>query len=436
MKKGKLGTLPSNAHESSLRPVNEIWADVERVLGVTRQDAASFVGSLLLRERVFLHTLDESQGVWTPQPIDSDAYKRLLNLEKSGYAEGKNETAQEGSAIRISLRDAETILAEAEAVGVGGYRSWMATETARLMTELEQARQELLRRLRKLGDEKPEQLFRVICESVVNHENLLLNERSPFGSYVDGQEIKSRWHDLAAACLRKLDKDKPKIIDSTYMPLAEFVFKEFSIHPCFPDSHLQNCDGEVLLDETFGEPAFEYAVALWRVAELAYHGVPLVRLTDDAPELLLEPDELYVFLKKKGELNDIGDLEKGGLPKWIEGLAIDIRHLEAHQLIFGGSIELERTQVLARRSALRKMLALPEGVVPEPGAAQLPTQSKLQSLLKPTIDRYYGDNFDINDNETWPSQKDVVAWLEGLGLSHREAVSIDLVTRPDRLRGM
>ncbi|MOA14271.1 hypothetical protein D3C78_1343630 [compost metagenome] len=50
--------------------------------------------------------------------------------------------------------------------------------------------------------------------------------------------------------------------------------------------------------------------------------------------------------------------------------------------------------------------------------------------------RYYGPNFLLGDQQTWPKQKDVVAWLKTtLSLSEREAEAVDIVARPDALRG-
>ncbi|MGJ8620068.1 MAG: hypothetical protein ACSHWN_07040 [Methylophilaceae bacterium] len=62
-------------------------------------------------------------------------------------------------------------------------------------------------------------------------------------------------------------------------------------------------------------------------------------------------------------------------------------------------------------------------------------QTKLMQLMDKVLERYYGSLFDINDRDTWPKQKDVTEWLkEKHNLSHREAISIDLVTRPDEAR--
>lgn len=61
--------------------------------------------------------------------------------------------------------------------------------------------------------------------------------------------------------------------------------------------------------------------------------------------------------------------------------------------------------------------------------------TSLLSILNLTINRYYGDNYDPNDKDTIPKQRDVVDWLMTIhSLSKRQAEAIDIITRPETLK--
>ena len=62
--------------------------------------------------------------------------------------------------------------------------------------------------------------------------------------------------------------------------------------------------------------------------------------------------------------------------------------------------------------------------------------TKLMKIQKKVIERFYGEQFDINDSDTWTKQIIIVDWLKKeFGLSNREAQAIDMITRPESARG-
>ncbi|TDP74134.1 hypothetical protein DES47_101186 [Roseateles toxinivorans] len=331
----------------------------------------------------------------------------------------------------ISAADAATLVGHARELGAGGYGAWLDAWSARMKDRLHELMQQRLIQLQKLAQEKPESVFRLICESVINKGGPLFASTA-FRSF-DGKERPSYFHDLAVVCLRTLDKEEPKTIDGKYIALSEYVLQEFSLHVYFHRDDLQSYDPDRIMHDAFDQPADSFSEALWRAAELVYHGVPLVRFTADGPQTVIEPDELYVFLSKKGELQDVSS-SFTSLPEWTKGLAFELSHLEAHNLMFAAADQLTHVQVLARRSALRRMLALPVPAANGIDGLTLPTHSKLLLLMRQIVDRYYGPNFQIDEVDSWPRQKDVVDWLKAQGLSEREAMAIDIVSRPDRLR--
>jgi hypothetical protein len=240
--------------------------------------------------------------------------------------------------------------------------------------------------------------------------------------------------------LKKLDGEGLSAVeDEGLLPLRSFVYSEFNVNSRFmrfdtfePMRQARHGAVDRVISRALSSAQFEFTVAIWRVAELAYHGVPLIDIRQGARRLVMEPDELYVYLVKKGELNDTGS-EAYDFPAWLEDLAVDTSHLEAHRLIFSASDELSHEQVLARRIALRRMLSLPVGN--QNSDESLPVRSKLLRCAQLVLERYYGSNFDLDDSGTWTKQRDIVDWLQkSQGLSEREAMAVDIVVRPDVLR--
>lgn len=55
-------------------------------------------------------------------------------------------------------------------------------------------------------------------------------------------------------------------------------------------------------------------------------------------------------------------------------------------------------------------------------------RTKLMKIIDRTVERYYGENFDINDPDSYPSQQEIVGWLEReFSLTTPEARSVERV---------
>lgn len=60
-------------------------------------------------------------------------------------------------------------------------------------------------------------------------------------------------------------------------------------------------------------------------------------------------------------------------------------------------------------------------------------QTKLMNILDQTVQRYYGETFDPEVKDSYPKQDHIVEWLkQEHSLSNRQAMSIDIIVRPDR----
>lgn len=173
--------------------------------------------------------------------------------------------------------------------------------------------------------------------------------------------------------------------------------------------------------------------ALLEVAEKVAYGVPLYKIdpTDGSATLLSDSEQPSPYLTGKWIHREVNN-RTYSLPTWVDGHAFRKSDLEALSLFFGG--ELNENQVSARRLAYRTHLGMEaEPLSPAPNTSM---SSKLMAALHLVRSRYYGNNFLLSDQQTWPKQKDVVAWLRAtLSLSEREAEAVDIVARPDALRG-
>jgi hypothetical protein len=60
-------------------------------------------------------------------------------------------------------------------------------------------------------------------------------------------------------------------------------------------------------------------------------------------------------------------------------------------------------------------------------------QTPLMVIMYATIKRYYGENYDPNDRDSWTKQTDVIGWIrKKYSLSEAKAKAIEKMTRPDK----
>jgi len=179
------------------------------------------------------------------------------------------------------------------------------------------------------------------------------------------------------------------------------------------------------------------AYALLDVAEKVACGVPLYKVSESSalPTVVADDEQPSAYLFGKWLHREVSRSQVT-LPTWVHGHAFKRTDLEAALLFFGDSaLELTTEQVTARRAAFRAHLGYSSPLAAAPTRSSA-TPSKLMAALHEVQSRYYGPNFSLGDQQTWPKQKDVVEWLKSSrGLSEREANSVDIVARPDALRG-
>lgn len=229
-----------------------------------------------------------------------------------------------------------------------------------LRRKIDWLRSQRLEELQRFANEQPQTFYRDVVESVagVATDGLLHDlvevERQKGGK----REL--YLGPLAKWCLMKMNGESPDTGDSKYLSLSAFAFSEFS--PSFGYVHrdaLRDLHGPTLLHEIFDDFEQQLAGAIAQIAYRVSHGLPLFRLQEHAePQLLIEPDPLYVHLEMRGRLWD-GPNRIAHLPDWIRDLAFDRSHLAIYDLMFGGLGESSREQEDALRDALRAKIGLP-----------------------------------------------------------------------------
>ena len=177
-----------------------------------------------------------------------------------------------------------------------------------------------------------------------------------------------------------------------------------------------------------------------KICTIVYQGLPLFKKSENDEYLQVndtDPNFIYIFMN--GYYKDIKEI--GCYPKWFLGFYFKESQLETHKQFFDG-FEGDDESLRVRRIAFRKSINEDEVFNNKQDSDKTTTADKLNHhhtrLLKiqeKVIEHFYGNQFDIDDPDTWTNQKVIVNWLiTNFKLSAREAQSIDIVTRPDQAR--
>jgi len=173
------------------------------------------------------------------------------------------------------------------------------------------------------------------------------------------------------------------------------------------------------------------------IAEYVYRGVPIYRLSPEGQFIPVESsNEHYSFLNVLGQ--DSVDLSIYKLDEWVNRYYFKAEHLNKNDIFFASDSISEEDHV-ALRFAFRRSLGMPEDFrdnhIPNSESASSRGHSRLLDIVSKVLSRYYGDQFNADDPDTWTKQDAVIAWLKDTyQLSTRQAEAVDIVTRPDKAR--
>lgn len=291
--------------------------------------------------------------------------------------------------------------------------------------------------LHRLINERPEYFIQCACEAVLGivHEDnvnpfLLHGKDSLLGP---NHYLVQHYYCLAYALLATVDDKYRPDINTEYIRLDNWIITQMEKPHPYP-SEYENFDDNSILYTFFSSNEENFGFAMLSACYLVYQGVPLYESIDDGQTFRQIPFDHhdYVYLEQKGKRGDAS--MTGRFPDWAKKYLVRRDHLSVHKIFFDGNKHgPDQTYIL--RNAYRQHIGI-TSMRKQPAPTVSAHKTKLLELVDQVIARYYGENFDINDSDSWPKQTTVTGWLRSRhNLSQREAMALDLVTRPDHSRG-
>lgn len=297
-------------------------------------------------------------------------------------------------------------------------------------TRFKAAENSLFETIKTAAEHNPRLLARVLCNGVIadpTSEASLLIGRT-------GEGIRRKFSWPAQALARFLEQEVFDRHAAAYFPVRDWIERDFASRwrtTCSMSFKLPSIE-HVL--ETFFEPliyASQLSAAL--ATQFVYHGLPLFERKNGEYQPANEQSEEMAYLRYRGRNVEV--LDSWDAPSWADKYYICEAHFATYTTFFKAHWDHSADEIEQLRTAYRIAIGMPISATQSRAAIQV-KQSTLLTLVDKVIGRYYGQNFIDIDSSTWPRQKDIVAWLkETEGLSEREAQAIDIVCRPDALRG-
>lgn len=300
------------------------------------------------------------------------------------------------------------------------------------------AQQQYLNLIRQFINEHPERFARIACETVLG----IIGDGSANPFLRAGKDallgpdhyLARHYSDLARVLLAKIDDKFLPNLDVEYIRLKDWITTRMSPRHSYGGNYT-HAEQERILSTFFTINEDNFGYAILDACDLVYQGIPLYALADGASgtfhQLSFDDDD-YVYLGQKGKRSDTHGTAR--FPDWAEKYFIKKEHLAAHRIFFSGDRpDSEETKVL--RVAFRQHIGFASKPKMHSPACQRKHNTKLLELIDEVINRYYGENFELTDRDSWPKQIDVIEWLRSTySLSERLALAVDLVTRPDTRR--
>lgn len=294
--------------------------------------------------------------------------------------------------------------------------------------------------LQKFFRETPQEAQKSFFEALLKKGDLSKNPlctlfkvtRDFHGDEIDVE--KTLWGDLAEIVLNKINGIEKERAE--YVPLIQIIEEDFHFSESTFDWEIQRVKNHHEFVRSVLHSLEDYfSSAIFFPCKLVYQGMPLFECYESG-EFVKTPvgnmDANYIFMK--GHYADSSP--SGSYPEWAKKYYFKNEHLLAHKHFFDG-FEGSDEALQVRREAFRAHI----GMIEHQGTTEdvFPSeflQSKLMKLLLKVLERYYGDLYDENNRNSWPTQSMIIEWLmKEFGLSKREAESIDIVSRPDIARG-
>lgn len=352
-----------------------------------------------------------------------------MTFERVKKMSNKNKTLDPIAAVRQALLDAKQ-----------GITPMRRSHLNAIEKHLEEQFSDELAAIRHSIDTRPEEFMQLVCEAALGIsregvDNLFARTGDGRATSDLGQTVTRP--EMAKAILAKLKKIPP-YTDEKYISLKQFIEKNWSVRPYFFSPSFTSTDRYALIVEFYRNFEDDFDFAVRSVSETLSQGVPLYSQNEltQVFEAVPYDDEEYIYIRKK---TDFGYSERTHyFPNWANRYYVQQDHLKAHRVFFSG-FEGDQDEAAILKNAFLRHIGFENYGLLEASTKRGPSRrhkTKLLSLVDNVIERYYGANFDPMIKDTWPPQETIKSWLKSeFGLSDREATSVDIIARPDNIRG-
>jgi hypothetical protein len=266
--------------------------------------------------------------------------------------------------------------------------------------------------------------------------------QNPFAVTGDGKPMHesptANWRrEMAEILSVRINGEKVTKETDEFSLLRDLMIDHVYYRDYFYWPHFLDPSPEGVIAQFFKTMEDEFGAAIYAQCELVYHGVPLFEKDQDTENFSPVPTEAedYLYLWLKGKRDSVP--KEQHLPFWAKKYFFKREHLKAYEIFFYGKDQQNEFEIEVLRTAFRRHIGFDEYPSTKPKIISTRThKTRLLGLVDTVIERYYGRNFDPMNNDTWPSQEVIKSWLKSEhALSDREATSIDIIARPDNIRG-
>lgn len=302
--------------------------------------------------------------------------------------------------------------------------------------------------LKKTIEDYPEALTKLFYEAILQIGDLSNNPFSKeFGYGVNplvNEIAQNTWGDIARIRINQMIGQKCKKSINDFILLTDLIDENLPFDDIYMASY-NSSNFASFKNYVLRIASYQFRDEISKICTFVYQGLPLFKKNENEKNQFLKISETnfdYIYIFMSGYYQNLKAV--GCYPKWICGFHFNNFQLDIHKQFFDG-FDGDDESLRIRRKAFRNAIGEEDifpasqetyKFIPHKMASHGNHETKLMRIQKEVLKRFYGDQFNLNDSDTWTHQQVVVEWLKSkYRLSDREAKSIDIVTRPDQARG-
>jgi hypothetical protein len=379
-------------HRSALCLISSVWRDAATALDVRLGQAARFVGQCIEQRSLIVYQDDDTTGLSFPASDGgAEAIRRILaDCDKDGW----DDAAVRRVTLRLTLEDAATVLAVAEALRAGPREAHRPIRRGN--PELDELARRYIVQIQEFARTQPSKFAELICEGVlcdgVSEKNSVA--LSPTDEHL--VSVARTYRYLARLILSAMRAEAPALPDSGFVSIRQWVESECMLVRDY--LRWWDYDSEHVQDvwtEFFREPVDSLSQAVAMSTHLISQGVPVYESLDGRFTLLPDDCPLACYLRGRGEEFDV--VERRQVPPWGDSLYFDVQHLRWHRVFFANEDVASPQDIRRQAVAFRKHLGLPsldairvarEAEVAEPMLATRERETMLRIIFAAAVGGY------------------------------------------------